>query len=714
MGRYQELHENESKILSGIRSFIRENKYFISEKDKTSKIKTKGSKVKPSGKNVAKSKSQQKTSGKRTITKKPSDTQKKSEDKVIEQWNLMAKNPVTKTAILETIPLVYALIGGSPNKVTYSQIRKLIISDDYDWNPKAKDWLTGMFDIIDKSDAPSGLRGSFRENIIYGKILSKDGESISDINGGEKISDFIHKSIKGEGTGKKRKNGFYDILTQDSKSKEFTADVVVFWGGGKGVGKKVLDGTIPIDSFVPNETNSTLISEKYGVTMACISLKALHGKIGKIKKFIVNHYTDGSSQMLFSDDEVDESINENNELNENLFSSMKDMVSKFMTTVSNTAVAKKIIGWYNDFKKWSSETYNKITQIISPSSPEVNESQSEFNQLKKEADELLAEFDNQMNEYIKTHGLTEASENTPIPITDCYAKKIESWYSSFDKRMTNYNKKFIEFGTMVQQYQNDDLLRIQFKTLNTSLSSFKEWKDSVKTFVTTELKEAKKHPGDFISSRSKCRELLYSDEKFVKSREEMKPILMSAANFASLDTINGIIKRYSTVSTKENSLGALNNIVKIATEFNAEAIYGGAFDIPLIKYDGTKILRLGSRKSYEDKATDYLVSKIKDMNKKLPVIGIKVYPSDAKGSIIPTWYQVIAYTLAEYIENTEAGVEDTRPIEERLSYNVIMFSCNSGSEFAFSIEGTGRITGTQLLDKLTKDSVDTTGLTVSN
>jgi len=714
MDRYQELHENESKILSDIRKFLRENKSFISEKDKTSKIKTKGSKVKPSGKNVAKSKSQQKISGKRTITKKPSDAQQKSEDKVVEQWNLMAKNPVTKTAILETIPLVYALIGGPPNKVTYSQIRSLIL-ENYNWNEKAKKWLTGMFDIIDKSDAPSGLRGSFRENIIYGKILSKDGQSISDINGGKKISDFIHESIKGEGTGKKRKKGFYDILTQDSKSKEFTADVVVFWGGGKGVAQKVLDGTIPFDSFVPNETNSTLVSEKDGVTMACISLKALHGKLGKIKKFVVNHYADGSSQMLFSDDdEVDESINENNELNENLFSSMKDMISKFVTTVSNTAVAKKIVGWYNDFKKWASTTYENITKIISPSSQEVTEGQTEFDRMKKEADDLLAEFDNQMNEYIKTHGLTEASENTPIPITDCYAKKVEAWYSSFDRKMTEYNAKFIEFGTMVQQYQNDDLLRIQFTSLNTGLSSFKDWKSSVRNFITTELKEAKKHPGDFISSKSKCRALLYGDTEFVKSRAEMKPILMSAANFASLDTINGIIKRYSTVSTKENSLGALNNIVKIATGFNAEAIYGGTFDIPLIKYDGTKILRLGSRKSYEDKATDYLVSKIKDMNKKLPVIGIKVYPSDAKGIIIPTWYQVIAYTLAEYIENTEAGVEDTRPIEERLSYNVIMFSCNSGSEFAFSIEGTGRITGTQLLDKLTKDSVDTSGLTGSN
>jgi hypothetical protein len=648
MSRYDELHKNETKILKETRKLIRESKSFISEK-KTD--------VKDVG------------------------------DLITQQWNELAKNPVKKTGVFETVPLIYAMSTSSPDDMTISEMKK-ILSQDKDWDDNAKSWLLTLIDLIGNDKK---LYRSFVDNIVYKKILSKSGDDLKDLNGGEVISDFIHGSIKG-------KNGFYNLLPQDSKSKDFTADVILFWNNSN-VAKEVLKAgpDSPLNNMSPNDEEPSLVDLDDGTLMACVSLKALEGKIGKVTKFVVKKYSDGSMEMVSQ-----EEINENIQINEGLFSSMANMFSNVLGWMKNTKIAKKLKEWYDSFKNWSKNLFDTITKIVSPTSPSVIKSKTEFDRIKKDADELLLEFDKELNEHLKRNGITEASDEEEIQISNCFAKKLDSWYQKFNNDVSQYNKIFKEFGTKISRYEKSKFLKIQFESLDTENKSFQDWITSVKTFMEDELGKTKE--GSNISSKSSCKFLMKGNQPFKISRARLKPILMSNANFASISVISGIINQYLG-SFKESDVDkAVNDLIKFSTELNSEAIFGGVYDIPLIKYDGTKILKLGTRKKYEEEHVKQMSKQLKGMET-LPILGIKIYPSKVKGAPIPTYYAVIMYGIAEMVENIEKGKTDERPIEEKLLYNEIMFNCNSGSDFAFAIEGTTRITGKQLLDKLNKSSI---------
>jgi hypothetical protein len=647
MGRYEELHRNQTKVLNETRKLVRGTKSLVSEK--------------------------------KTVVKDAGDL-------ITQQWSELVKNPVRKTGVFETIPLVYAMSTSSPDDMTISEM-KGILSQNKDWDSNAKSWLMTLIELIGNDKK---LYRSFVDNIVYGKILSKSGDDLKDLNGGEPISDFIHGSISG-------KNGFYNLLPKDSKSKEFTADVILFWNNSN-VAKDVLRAgpDSPLNNMAPNDEDPNLVDLDDGTLMACVSLKALEGKIGKLTKFVVNKYADGSMEMVSQDE-----TNENLQINEGLFSSMANMFSSALGWVKNTKIAKKLKEWYDSFKNWSKNLFDMITKIVSPTSPSVTKAKTQFDRIKKDADELLSEFDKELSEHLKRNGITEASDTEEIQISNCFAKKLESWYQKFNSDVSQYNKTFQDFGTKISRYEKSKFLKIQFESLDTENKSFQDWIASVKTFMEDELGKTKE--GTIISSKSDCRFLMKGNKPFKISRAKLKPILMSNANFTSISIINDIIDQFIGSFSETDTDKALNDLIKFSTELNSEAIFGGVYEIPLIKYDGTKILKLGTRKKYEEETVKNMSKQLKGIDT-LPIVGIKVYPSGKeKGSVIPTYYSIIMYGVAEMIENIEKGKTDTRSIEEKLLYNEIMFSCNSGSQFRFAIESPTRITGKQLLAKLNKN-----------
>jgi hypothetical protein len=156
--------------------------------------------------------------------------------------------------------------------------------------------------------------------------------------------------------------------------------------------------------------------------------------------------------------------------------------------------------------------------------------------------------------------------------------------------------------------------------------------------------------------------------------------------------IEDLLKKSKSLKTSE----AIGSLIKFSTELNAEAIFGAATDIPLIKYDGTKIMKFGSRKNYEESHKIKMMDYFKSI-KTLPIIGLKIYPPKSKETV--TYYVVLLYTLSDY-----NGGESTKPMEGDFVYNVISFKCNSGSDFAFAIESDTTISGDKISKYLSSDT----------
>ena len=666
MSRYESLRQNEEVVLKRTRRFLRENKFVVLEKTK--------SKVPPT-------------------------------NPIAIAWDEFAKTATAKTTVFETIPIIFAMTETPPDQITMAEMRE-ILNRPKDWDKTAKDWLNGVFDALieddDLTDEQSEkLFKSFISNVVYGQgesrqspIITPGAPSLKDLNGGQVISDFIHGSIKGKG-------GFYSVLQQDEGSKDFTADVILFWEN-ENASKDILTGgdESPLKNAEIDDENPDLMILSDDSKMACVSLKAFVGKIGKITRFVLHKYDDGSIEIDSDDD-----TNENLEINEGFLDSFEGVFSKALTWISNTKVAKKLKEWYDGFTKWSTEFFGKIQKIVSPSSPDVLSGKSEYERMKKEADSLLEEFDKQLEEQIKRNGIiSEDKSEEKLQMTDCYYNKLKSWYELFGKDMSNYNKTFQEFNKSVGQYQNNPFFKLQFESLKLDDEKFTKWSESVKKLMEQDFAQLK--PGEKSSKKSSCKVLLQGGEVFRLSRAELKPYLMSNANFASIGVLKKMVDRCLGSYKEEDVKNAINDLIKFSTEINAEAVFGGVSNIPLVKYNGTSIERLGTRKQYEEKTVKELSNAFKkDID--IPIVGIKIFPARLKkqGDPFPTWYTVLMYSLAGIDEKIEKGKNDTRPIKEKLLYNEIRYSCNSGSKFSFASEGIKRISGTDLERYLKSETI---------
>ena len=138
---------------------------------------------------------------------------------------------------------------------------------------------------------------------------------------------------------------------------------------------------------------------------------------------------------------------------------------------------------------------------------------------------------------------------------------------------------------------------------------------------------------------------------------------------------------------KKSTKQAIQNLIKFATEINAEAIFGGALEVPLIKYNGKVIIKYGSRSNYEATHTTKMVEYFNSA-KTIPIIGLKIYPVQNKSGEVSTYYMILMYSLSDY-----KGSASSKPKDSDFSYNFIMINCNSGSDFRFSVESSKTVDG---------------------
>lgn len=627
MNRYKLLVENERRILNSVKKLIRE------------------------------------VNGKKIPMKEAPDVSKEmstNEKIIIDSWKSLSN----KTKVFETIPLIFA-VTDKENLTAKDMIG--ILNKNYDWDAAGKDWLLTLLEKI-KDDKKAYQ--TFNDVVIAGTV-NPDAPTLKELYGGNKVDGFIHANI----------TKFYKKLKSVSKhnkdSKTFTADVVLFWGPGSvqsAFQGDLLKGMKPAgESLIKLKDNTTV--------MACVSLKALQGRVGKVSKLF---------QSKFGVDVLPSPTNEGvADMLKNTISNMKDVGSNVM---------KKITEYMTKFTDWAKEIKSHIVNIFSPTSKSVVDAQVEVKEISDSADALLKEFDKEIVEHMNRSGkpITEASEDEPIQITACFRDQLLRWYAKFDNDTKQYNKIFNEFQNTVKEYSTKNFFRVKFESLPENNREFLEELKRIEGIIDS-VKKAKEDQTKTGKSSNKCYVLFNGTTPITFTRKELKNILMSNANFVAISMLNNMVNNYlKTVKTSDIKT-AVTSLVKFATEINAEAIFGGAVDVPLIKYNGINIIKYDSRDNYEVKHANKMVEYFSSI-KTLPIIGLKITPVRNKSTAVSTYYSISMFSLSDY-----KGSTNPTPMDKDFVYNYISFYCISGKSFSFAVESGSTVSG-ESVSKMLQES----------
>ena len=596
--------------------------------------------------------------GKRLISEAPRKEKippTKNEQFVLDSWNSL-KN---KTKVFETIPIVYAFY--KHDDLSASEIIK-VLTQPYDWDEAGKTWILNVLKKIEEDDK---AYETFLK-VVVNAIMDPGGPSLKELNGGKIIDDFIHASI----------NIFYSTLKKYSphskESKTFTADVVILWGPGRA--SSVISGKL-LEKMNPTDDSLSMLSDNKTL-MACVSLKALEGRVGKVTTLFQDRFG------------IKSKSNESYQpkINEGIFDLLKKAGSNVIDSVKELATK---------FTNWVTNTISTIKSIFSPTSKAVLDAEKQNKLQISEVDKVLEIFDKELQEHYRSRGktLTEASEDEAIHVSSCFRKQLLSWYSKMDNNTKNINKAFESFQKNTSEYATKNFFRLSFKKLDVTDRMFKNEIKRLELMIERVKRAEEQAPA---TKRSSCLLLMDSKKPLTFTRKELKNVLMSNSNYISISLLNNMIEDLLKKSKSLKTSEAIGSLIKFSTEINAEAIFGAATDIPLIKYDGTKIMKFGSRKNYEESHKIKMMDYFKSI-KTLPIIGLKIYPPKSKETV--TYYVVLLYTLSDY-----NGGESTKPMEGDFVYNVISFKCNSGSDFAFAIESDTTISGDKISKYLSSDT----------
>lgn len=584
------------------------------------------------------------------LLKEASSPKMNANEKFIEQsWKSLSN----KTKVFESIPLIYAV--SDKEDLSADEIIS-ILNKPYDWDPAGKTWLLTVLKKI-KNDTKAF--DTFKKVVIAGTI-DPGAPSLKDLYNGQPVSGFIHNNI----------TKFYaklkSVSKYNEKSKTFTADVVLLWGDGKV--QDVFQGDL-LRGMKPDA--ESLIKLNDGKTiMACVSLKALEGRVGKVT-------------TLFVDKFGGEQISTNESISEPIAEGVMDLFKNAVSTVKDagSTVIKKAKEYVADFTEWVKNAKDELTDIFTPSSKYVSDSQVEVKEMQEDAEDVLAAFDEEIVEHFNRSGkpITEASDDEPIQVSACFRNKILTWYSKFNNNTKKYNTVFTDFQKIVSEYSTKNFFRLRFESLPTQSKEYQNKMREIESIIKR-VKSAKENTTGMVSKKQKCQPLYEGSKPLAFTRKELKNMLMSNANFVAISMLSRMVEDYLRKTNKRNTKDAITNLVKFATQINAEAIFGGAIDVPLIKYNGKVIIKYGSRDKYEDNHTKNMVEYFNSA-KTIPIIGLKITPSSGKAGEIATYYNITIFCLSDY-----KGSAGSKPKDSDFVYNEIAFKCNSGSEFTFAVE----------------------------
>jgi len=679
MGRYDELHKNNSIVLQEVRTLISKSK-----------------KVHESVSNLKEDTNYVYVSNEFTG---------KILEYVNQQWKDLGD---ARTAVLETIPLLFAI---NPTISTPADVSSLL-SQDYDWHPKAKDWFSKFFKGLEKVTSKSvestkeklskvmKIKGKDNEKEEYDKLISSlgnsgfkyftkvicegkvlgGGSSLNDIAG--KFDRFIHSKIEDF-------YGSFGRAAMKGGSKKFTADVILVYGNSSVndlINKKELT-----KDYTVSPSNDMLVDLSDGKTkLSFVSLKA-QGRIGKVGSLgtIFDRY---AKQLDEQEIQEDSSNNQKKPIEESFFSSVADAIDSAKSLGKKGL--DKLESYWGKSKSWFIDWIQSIKKMgqdfISFSKAEATSQEKASQRIEK----MMKELD-QFNQIDESSDMDE-----DISLTTCFQEQLKQLGKDLkidnDPNFSKIKSKFDSLGKNLSKYENDKIFRFSYPGLKQKLITSEQTLDNLRTLYNAIISAKPVSSPKRVGS---CTEIKIA-KKIKVSRNTIKEFLWQYSNVKAIPVIEYFVNDIYQKATQkyQNSEDIRAYVIKMCTEINAEAVFGNSGDLPLVKFDTGKILRLGQRDKYIEKKTQSLSKTFKSENTP-PVVAVRICQTSAKNlqGDPYAFFQISMFILSD------VDVEDTNINEipnSAFTYGSINFKNNQGTQFVFVQEVDAQRDGDSLMKLL--------------
>ena len=464
------------------------------------------------------------------------------------------------------------------------------------------------------------LKLSLEKNELYKGYLSYKNyyDSISGINSGISLEDvtgtkptgFINKDI----------TKFYeafDVSDYKSKddSKENTGDAVLLYGCSpddvySALKNNKVGSTDKEESLcVILDNNNKETSKKFAI----VSLKAGKGRAGKVLTLLRPMLGDTSSATprernpqaltpadflqinesyiaeIFQDIYVDKQL-----LTEVEFmNALRSSLTKLVTAVGKIpkALADTIGEFAGNLKKITNKVFGSIVLGFKD---EIQSVKTKYFTLVNAEENLRKEME-----------ITNEGKDDPIKVTHSFY--INTAVLVREVRKINYESLIGRIVQKSKQLDNNKIFVTDVQDIDEStITGIKNNINNIWNTYFVPLKDS-----TCVTKKVTCEPITLID------RDAFKPMIYFNSNILAFEFFEKLLDK---VLTQGSSLSDQKKIkdefIKISSQISAEAIFGKNDSLPLIKYDGKKIQRLGKKKEYsissivEEKGGDFKVGKI--------------------------------------------------------------------------------------------------------
>ncbi len=532
-----------------------------------------------------------------------------------------------KTKILETIPILraYGIQG----------FEKISLIGDF--HEDALDFLKSWGSIRAILNASASLAASDAARLatsaslaLYNKIDSDLKEvggtnvSLADLGGPPR--DFIHKSI---GKFYEYANA-YNLKTSGKKGsgKENTTDLVLIYGGTKEEVFKALDDG---DIEEVDEDSMAKINGK-DIKFACVSLKAGVSRLGKVLKRLTS-YLDTTIPVKPSKQPIPD-LPMRESIIGSVMSSITTIIIDRLKTIPETLkryydkFVNSIRGFIENMSGFLDSEFKQKAEIIQT---------TQFKELESLGDKIEKELK------LVDEGKSKLCPADKAELVKTLIEDLTS-FKTILKETTDDQRLISKIFT----YAKDPILKEHFPVQLPETKKLKTVEFELKNNIISIIEDT------LNNKAGSC-----------ISRDTIQPILKYRANLLALSylelILDNILKNTTAVKPKE----IRQQFVELSIILSSEAVFGNNVSLPLIKFTGSKIEKLGYKKSYKFEVP----KNIPDL--KMGKIKINLLPE--KGYL----------TVNLYLFNGIEMIDDT-PTPTYVYYSM---DTSSGSSFSFKVEG---------------------------
>lgn len=578
--------------------------------------------------------------------------------KVYEKFNDIPKQ--LDTHLKETWPL-YVVFGESGNY--HSDALKLII----DWNSLSKEIdeyvrKASTDPLMYKAVEKNKLFQFYNTKKIYFESISGNisGETLEKVNG--KPSGFIHKDIE----------TFYryfdaSIYASKDTSKENTGDSVLLYNCSPteiyaALKENRLTGTSESLVEIVDEQ-----SKPTGKKFAIVSLKAGEGRVGKVLKFLGSQLQIPSATPSVRNPEEEEdprkvfsggaSVFPQNEifndiflgkqiLNEiEFFNALRSNLTRIIAKVGTLPELVKNL--WDDFtrriKSLTTKLYNTLLQSITQDTKAIA---SQYNNLISLQEKIESEV-----------LLSEDKSKKPVEISHTLYVNVKSFVNEVEK--INFHSLFGDVIQKSNTLNQNNIFQVDIEGIDENVIQ------GIKNKIVNDIWKNnffnKLHNQSCSTQRVSCDPPVYIE------RDAFSPMLIFNSNIIALKFFQSFLNRVISQSGGMSDQKRIREeFIKLSIQISAEAIFGKNEGLPLIKFDGKKIQRLGNKVDYSSGKTSGSVDK-----------DFKLGRFHIKKNDDGNYFVIYMYVLFDM------KVEDDQVVPY---YSLIELRNESGSSFTFKAE----------------------------